>query len=174
MNDALSDLRAVEPDAALEERATGGRSSAGVPGFSLMAGGVRLRLDLWEGARTSEPVPDDTMVIAGCVMITNPSYGTELNSANVVYEQVGDRLEWQIYKFRSGMVRPEKYAYGPYGRTHGLAYGDFFDPQQRYFMLHSALHVWSKTTESLTAETLLGLFKEAVDLRAPDSSTGPW
>ena len=28
------------------------------------------------------------MVLAGCVIITNPSYPTELNAANLVYEQV--------------------------------------------------------------------------------------
>ena len=44
------------------------------------------------------------MVLAGCVMITNPSYHTELNSANLIYERVDDRLAWQIYKFRSGLV----------------------------------------------------------------------
>ncbi|MBV9024253.1 MAG: protein kinase [Streptomycetaceae bacterium] len=174
MNDALSDLRAVEPDAALEERGTAGNSFAAVSSFSLTAGEVRLRVDLWEGMTTSQPVPGDTMVLAGCVVITNPSYSKELNSANVVYEQVGDRLVWQIYKFRSSMVPPDRYTFGPYGRTHGLRHGGFLDPQQRYFMLHPALHVWSKTVETLTAETLLELFKEAVDLRPPDPRTGLW
>ena len=27
---------------------------------------------------------------------TNPSYHTELNSANLIYERVDDRLAWQI------------------------------------------------------------------------------
>jgi hypothetical protein len=36
-------------------------------------------------------------------------------------------------------------------------------------MLHPVLHIWSKTVTALTAETLLELFQEAVDLR-PGSS----
>jgi len=72
------------------------------------------------------------------------------------------------------MVQPDKYSYGPYGRTHGLRHGDFFNPQQRYFMIHPAIHVWSKTSVALTAETALGLFQEAVDLRPQDPRTGIW
>jgi hypothetical protein len=92
VNDALSDLRAVEPDATSEERGTTRSSFVATPSFSLTAGGVRLRIDLWEGMTTSQPVQGDTMVLAGCVMITNPSYHTELNSANLIYERGDDRL----------------------------------------------------------------------------------
>ena len=174
VNDALSDLRAVEPDAACEERGTTGPGFVVTPSFSLTAGGVRLRIDLWEGMTASPPVSDDTMALAGCVMITNPSYSTELNAANLVYERVGDRLAWQIYRFRSGIVPPDRYRYGPYGRTHGLRHGEFLDPRERAFMLHPVLHVWSKAVTALTAETLLELFQEAVDLRPPDPRTGIW
>ena len=134
INDALDDLRIVEPEATSEERGTTGSSFVATPSFSLSAGGVRLRIDLWEGMTTDQPVPDDTMVLADAVMITNPSYPTELNSANIVYEQVGDRLSWQIYKFRSSPVPPDRWR-------------------------------WSKTVTALTAETVLELFQEAVDLR---------
>jgi hypothetical protein len=175
VNDALSDLRAFEPDATSEERGTKGSSFVATPSFSLTAGGVRLRIDLWEGMTTGQPVQGDTMVLAGCVMITNPGYSTELNSANLVCEQVDGRLAWQIYKFRgSGLIPPGKYPYGPYGRTHGLRHGEFFDPRERSFMLHPVMHVWSKTVTALTAETLLELFQEAVDLRPPDPRTGIW
>jgi hypothetical protein len=174
VSDALSDLQAVEPDAASAERGTTGSSFVATPSFTLTAGGVRLRIDLWEGMTTDQPVPGDTMVLAGCVMITNPSYSAELNSANLVYEQVGDRLAWQTYKFRNGLVQPDRYRYGPYGRTHGLRHGEFFNPQERSFMLHPVMHVWSKTVTPLTAETLLELFQEAVDLQPPDPRTGIW
>ena len=40
--------------------------------------------------------------------------------------------------------------------------------------LHPVMHVWSKTVTALTAETLLGLFQEAVDLRPPNPRTGLW
>jgi hypothetical protein len=69
-------------------------------------GGVRLRIDLWEGMTTDQPVPGDTMALADCVMITNPSYSTELNSANLVYEQVGDRAQAVIYGYEIGLVTP--------------------------------------------------------------------
>jgi len=174
INDALDDLRIVEPDATFEERGTNRSSFVATPGFSLSAGGVILRIDLWEGMTTDQPVPDDTMVLAGSVIITNPSYPTELNSANLVYEQVGDRLSWQIYKFRSGLVPPDRYRYGPYGRTHGLRHGEFFDSRERYFMIHPVMHVWSRTVTPLTAETVLELFQEAVDLRPQDPRTGGW
>jgi hypothetical protein len=174
VNDALSDLRAVEPDTTSDERGTARSSFVATPSFSLTAGGVRLRIDLWEGMTTSQPVPGDTMVLAGCVMITNPSYTTELNAANIVYEQAGDRLVWQIYRFRSSMVPPDRYRHGPYGRTHGLRHGEFFDPRERAFMLNPVMHVWIKTVTALTAESLLELFQEAVDLRPPDPRTGIW
>ena len=44
----------------------------------------------------------------------------------------------------------------------------------RAFMLHPVLHVWSKAVTALTAETLLELFQEAVDLRPLDPRTGIW
>ena len=115
------------------------------------------------------------MVLACCVMIINPSSNNrELNSANLVCERVDDRLTWQIYKFRSGLVRPGRYPYGPYGRTHGLELQHFFDPRERSFMLRPVLHAWSNTVTMLTAETLLELFQEAVDLPPPDPRTGTW
>lgn len=174
IGDALSDLHAVEPDATSEEDRTVGSRFVAMPSFGLTVGGVKLRIDLWEGMTPSQLVPDDTMILAGSVMITNPSYSSGLNAANLVYEQVGDRLAWQIYKFSSGLVPPGKYRYGPYGRTHGLGRREFLDPRERSFMLRPVMHVWSKTVTTLTAETLLDLFQEAVDLRPPDPRTGIW
>jgi hypothetical protein len=185
VHDALSDLRAVEPDATFEEYGpteTGVFHNLGGRYLSLTAGSlpenvnpVRLRICLWEGRTTSQPVQGDTMVLACCVMIINPSSNNrELNSANLVCERVDDRLTWQIYKFRSGLVRPGRYPYGPYGRTHGLELQHFFDPRERSFMLRPVLHAWSNTVTMLTAETLLELFQEAVDLPPPDPRTGTW
>jgi hypothetical protein len=71
-------------------------------------------------------------------------------------------------------VPPERYPYGPYGRTHGLRYGEFVDSRERSFMLRPVMHVRSKTVTTLTAETLLELFQQAVDLRPPDPRTGIW
>jgi hypothetical protein len=70
------------------------------------------------------------------------------------------------------MTTPDKYPYGPYGRTHGLSHEDFFGKWGRYFMVNPAMHVWQKSVVQLTAETLLDVFREAVDLRPPDPRTG--
>jgi hypothetical protein len=172
IGDAVESLRAVEPDARLQEQRTAGSSFIATPSLTMSTANVRLRIDIWEGMTTDTPVPDDTMVLAGCVMITNARYPTELNAANVVYEQAGDRLGWQVYRFRAGLVPPDRYRYGPYGRTHGLRHGEFFNAQERNFMIHPVMHVWSKTVVPLTAETALELFQEAVDLRPPDPRTG--
>jgi hypothetical protein len=177
VSDALSELRDVEPDATSEEH---GDSRGWIDtSFSLSAGDVGLQIELWERKRLGrpvQPVQDDTMILAGGVMINNPSYLVGLNAANLVYEQVGDRLAWQIYKFRGGSAQPDRYRrYGPYGRTHGMSMSMFFDPQERFAMLHPVMfHPWTKAVTPLTAETLLELFQEAVDLRPPDSRTGTW
>jgi hypothetical protein len=98
-----------------------------------------------------------------------------LNAANLVYEQVADRLGWQVYRFRIGMAPPHKYTFGPYGRTHGLRQSDFFGQWGRYFMVHPAsFHSWQKAVVLLTPEALLELFREAVDLQPPDQRTGIW
>jgi hypothetical protein len=176
VNDALSELQAVEPDATLSERRTSGSSFVAAPTITLAVRGVVLQIVLWEGATPNPPVPGDTMVLAGCVMISNPRFKEDLNAANLVYEKDGDRFIWRIYKFHSSaFIQPDKYrAFGPYGRTHGLGTQKFFDPQERSYMLHPVTHVWSKTVTPLTAETLLGLFQEAVDLKQPDPRTGIW
>jgi hypothetical protein len=167
IGDALEDLQTVDPEITLQERGTTGSSFAAAPTITLSASNVRLHIEIWENMTTDEPVPDDTMVLAGCVVISNQRHPMSLNAANLVYEQVGDRMGWQVYRFRAGLVPPDKYQYGPYGRTHGLRHGDFFNAQERYVMIHPAMHVWSKTVIPFTADTALELFKEAVDLQPP-------
>ena len=48
----------------------------------------------------------------------------------------------------------------------------FFDPRERLRNDPPAMfHPWTKTVTLLTAETLAGLFREAVDLHPPDPRT---
>jgi hypothetical protein len=54
-----------------------------------------------------------------------------------------------------------------------LSYNDFFS-QERAYMLQPIMHVWQKEVERLTPESMLGLFREAIDLRPPDPRTGIW
>lgn len=173
--DALEDLQQIEPDATLQtpRRADRGIYAAGSSSITLSTADARLRIDTWEQGAYGA-IPGDTMILACAVVITNRRYDTELHAANLVYEQIGDRLGWRVYRFRSGMVPPGKYPYGPYGRTHGLSHSDFFGQWGRYFMIHPAMHVWQKAVVQLTAQTLLDLFREAVDLRPPDPRTGIW
>jgi hypothetical protein len=115
------------------------------------------------------------MILACAVVIQNRRYDRDLNAANLVYEQVEDRLSWQVYRFRpGGLTPPSNYRFGPYGRTHGLSHEDFFGQWGRYFMVHPAMHAWQKSVAPLTAETMLDLFREAIDLCPPDPRTGIW
>lgn len=172
--DAFEDLQQIEPGVTLQSPAPGqGRYSIGARSITLATDAARLRIDLWdEGAYGA--VSGDSMLLASAVIITNRRYNSELNAANLIYEQIGDRLGWQIYRFRIGMVRPDSYPYGPYGRTHGLSHQDFFGQWGRYFMVHPAMHTWQKEVSQLTPETLLGIFQDAVELRPPDRRTGLW
>jgi serine/threonine protein kinase len=176
-SDALEELQQVEPDAVLQSTNIGssGRQTYSATAFTvtLVTQDARLRIEIWD-PETYELVPEDTLVLACAAIITNRRWDTELNAANLVYEQVGDRLRWQVYRFSAGMVPPNRYEFGPYGRTHGLSYTHFFSRQERYFMIHPALHIWQKAVVGLTPETFLDLFREAVDLRPPDSRTGIW
>lgn len=80
-------------------------------------------------------------------------------------------MGWRVYRFLPMMVTPDKYPYGPYGRTHGLRASDFFGQWGRYFMVHPAMHVWRKSVVQLTSETLLDLYREAVEVQSPDPRT---
>jgi tRNA A-37 threonylcarbamoyl transferase component Bud32 len=166
VSDALSDLQEVEPDAAASEGRDDERGWTDLT-FALTAGDVGLSIELWSGraaGRPSEPAQGDTLVLAGRIMINNPRHPVPLNAANLAYEQAGDHLAWQVYKFAGG-GSPARYRYGPYGRTHGLSESVFLNPGERLQMLRPApLHPWIKTVTLLTADTLLELFQEAVDL----------
>ena len=189
VKDTFEDLQNIEPDVTLQHQAlqTGldidrillffRQPLRALSNFSflLSMGDVKLRIDTWLDMSTYRPAPEDTIVLAGVVVITNRHYRGELNAANVVFEQVGDRLGWQVYRFRaSGHVPPDKYTFGPYGRTHGLSNEDFLGQWGRHFMLHPAMHVWEMNRTELTTESLLRLFQEAVELRSPDPRTGIW
>jgi Protein kinase domain len=167
VSDALSDLQEVEPDATVFEKKDDERGWSDLT-FALAAGDVALNIELWSGraaGRPTEPAPGDTLVLAGRVTIHNPRRFVPLNAANLAYEQAGDHLAWQVYKF-SGGGNPANYRYGPYGRTHGLSERDFLNPRERMQMLRPApFHPWIKAVTPLTADTLLGLFQETVDLQ---------
>lgn len=175
LGDALEDLQQVEPEATLQTPRPTGRATraAGSNSITLATPHAALRIDPWEHAAYGA-IPGDTMTMACAVMISNRRYNRDLNAANLVYEQVGDRLSWQVYRFRADMATPDTYQFGPFGRTHGLEYDDFFGGWGRRFMVNPALHAWQKAVGQLTAGTLLDLFREAIDLRPPDPRTGIW
>jgi serine/threonine-protein kinase len=174
--DALEDLQQVEPLARLELPRPLGRGTfaSGMSSITLSTPDASLRIDFWEQGGYGA-IPGDTMVLACAVVIRGRRYDTDLNAANLVYEETGDRLGWQVYRFRfTAIGPPDRYSYGPYGRTHGLRHQDFFGQAGRYYMIHSAMHVWQKDVVPLTVQTSLELFREALDLRPPDPRTGIW
>jgi serine/threonine-protein kinase len=173
--DTLEDLHQVEPDATLDTPRPLGRATKalGRSSITLATPDATLRIDPWEQGSYGAVV-GDTMILACSVEIRNRRYERDLSAANLVYEQIGDRFGWQAYRFQAGMIAPNNYRYGPYGRTHGLSHEDFFGQYGRYFMIHSAMHTWQKSVVPLTTESVLDLFREAVDLRPPDPRTGLW
>jgi len=165
VDDALEVLQQFEPDIRVH-RDHGGTE------INITSADARVQIGLWLQGSYGV-VAGDTMTLAGEVLIKNRRQG-DFNAANLVYEQVGDRMAWQVYRFRSAMISPDKYTFGPYGRTHGLRHSDFFGRRGRYFMVHTAMHAWQKSVEPLTSDSLLELFREAVDLQPPDRRTGIW
>jgi serine/threonine protein kinase len=166
LGDAHQRLQQIEPEA----RLTGPIKEGWFPAtLTLSTGDATLNIDLWD--ETLPSVPDDTMFVAGGVSISNRRYAKGLLVANAVYEMVGDRFGWQLYQFRPGAFG-QSYAYGPVGRAHGFAARDFLDRQQRNFMVHPAMHVWTKSTRMITEDTVLELFDEALALQPPDPLLG--
>jgi serine/threonine protein kinase len=133
--------------------------------FTLSTGDATLCIKIWDSKSDSHIFnpfkhfdwPEDTLVRAGCVVISNCRSSGSLNVANLVYEQAGDRLGWQAYRFHDPEATDDKDDYRPPGRAHGLDLSDFFRSRQQ--------PVGSKTVAQLTCEELLELFREAVDLR---------
>lgn len=166
VDDALEDLRQTEPEARV------GRDHGGEE-ITMSCDDIKLRIDIWlTGAHGS--VVHDTMMLAAGVHISNRLYEKGLRAANLVFEAVGGRLAWQLYRFRPGLGQSANYTFGPSDRAHGLKHEDFFGQLGRHFMVNPAVHVWQKDVRPLTATTLLELFREAVDLRPPDPRTGAW
>lgn len=165
VDDALEVLQQFEPDIRVH------RDHSGTE-INITSADARVQIGLWLQGSYGV-VAGDTMTLAGEVLIKNRRQG-DFNAANLVYEQVGDRMAWQVYRFRPGMISPDKYTFGPYGRTHGLRHSDFFGRWGRYFMVHTAMHAWQKSVDPLTSDSLLELFREAVDLQPPDRRTGIW
>jgi len=161
--DALEDLQQIEPEAGLQTPRPVGRGTyaVGRHSITLATADATLRIDTWEQGAYGA-VARDTMTLACVVVIMNRRYDRELRAANLVCEQVDGRLGWQVYRFRPGMVAPDQYPYGPYGRTHGLSHEDFFGRWGRHFMINSAMHVWQKSVVPLTAETMLEIFRPSI------------
>jgi hypothetical protein len=175
--DALEDLRAVEPEAQLREQVLASNTNpSDALSFTLSTTDVTLQIRIWKDqsdARTlfekifANPVNFSGIIFAAAAYIGNRRHPEQLNAANLVYEQSGGRFAWQVYKFRANaMVSPEKYDYGPHGRTHGLAPKDFFRerPSMRIRLSGEREPIWTLTEALLTADIFLELFQEAVDL----------
>lgn len=110
----------------------------------------------------------DTMVLAGGVVLSGRRLKEQLLAANIVYEQIDDRLKWRLYAFLPGVTsQPGRYHFGPYGRPHGLKRKNFFDPRNRDFMIQAAGMHYLKIAKKaqLTDDEIQILFNDAVRLR---------
>jgi tRNA A-37 threonylcarbamoyl transferase component Bud32 len=139
------------------------------------------------------------IVVGGYAIITNPLVeremavtryvsgnegrpdigGTGINAANILYLSSGDRMSWQIYRFARQAGRPsDSYSnsiyfreVGPYWHSHGLNYTCI----TRYLMGDEYIRFYGSSfqmTEPLTVTSMLGLFRESIDLRLP--ADGRW
>ena len=162
--DILEAIQVVEPAATLS------RSRDSV---TLAGPDASMSFDSWDPG-THSLVPNDTMMMGGGLTLSNWRYTKGLLAANIVFERVDDRYIWRVYRFKIGFGPPGNYRFGPWSRMHGLRQHDFFDPNQRYLMIHPAMHVWSLQVVHANVDVIVGLFREAVDLRPPDPRTGLW
>jgi len=161
INDALEDLRIVDPDATCHAE----------PGqfLTLATADAKLRIDIWDQI-TVLPPPGDTMIVAACVLISNRRSTIELNIANLVYEnllrsanlsyeQSEDRFGWYVYQYHA--AHPQLRG--------GLDYNSFFSNRKEVFAQKATrLPRPGLIGKPLTSDILLGLFQEAVDLRPSD------
>ncbi len=110
----------------------------------------------WPGVPTSEA--DDPAVVVGAV------YGSWLQrtpGANIVCESQGGSLIWSLLRFTASPLLGPNYEYGPLDQRHGFDEQRFFE--QRVYMLHSVMHVWSMERRQLDPTDVLTLLREAID-----------
>lgn len=178
LTDALRDLRAAQPDVRLVQTV----EEVSVPaGFTLTDDFAFLTFAL-SAPRFVEI--DDPMLVAGTVQEGNRNVQSRTHlAANVGYESVAGRMEWRLYQFSQGQPRfkypvsgatpkPIPYDYGPAGRPHGLPLDRFSDPKERLCMYQGRQAAWNLTRCPLTADTIVLLFLEALELHAPTDPRG--
>jgi len=65
----------------------------GISSVTLAAGDAMLRIDIWANSVFQHrSTSQDTMLVACAMIIKNRRYDVGLNAANLVHEQVEDRL----------------------------------------------------------------------------------
>jgi hypothetical protein len=205
--DAYEELRNLDPDATIRtnDPHTGTRNAV----CALAAGGAQVRVCLWPDDQIAPP-PGDPAIILGWVFITNRRYDYPvklldgqvvpepgswfvqlpgINSVNLVYEPVGGRLAWQIYRFTNKKwvqmldKLDRNYArrngHGPKRDSAALS-SIAFQEYRKEIISRPRIRVWTGVAASVTVTitplnvpTLLELFQEAIDLRpGPVGSAG--
>jgi serine/threonine protein kinase len=217
--DTLEDLQAVEPNAIFQEAmevedpdASYYQSLYGRPHqidkwgmrnppapspsttLSLSVNDIALRMHIWNNADTHGSwLAGDTILLAGCIYITNHRCFRDFNAANIAYQRGDGSHRWIVYRFCNnsvphpipeelGVCRDIEKKYGalafaiakcswydrfidPLGTYHGLGQTDFRRDAVRDGMLHPVdSRAWRMTVAPLNANALLQLFKEAADL----------
>jgi serine/threonine protein kinase len=169
----ISDLReifleAVESiESALPDVHYGDTEPSGPLGVQLVIADAdaSVRARTWPDARSR--VKGDTLVLAGEVFAANRRRVEWARLANIAYEVVEGRFVWKVYRFEKS-AWTTTYVFGAEEWPHGFSEEHFLDEQQRYFMLHPAMHLWAKREELLTSASVHAFFKEALTL-PPDN-----
>jgi serine/threonine protein kinase len=114
-------------------------------------------------SRVQSSIEGDTMVVGmGEVFGESRRTREALRLANIVYEATeGGLYRWNLYRFRAQGIVTE-YVYGPRDREHGLSVDHFI--QDRAYMRGGVTHVWVPRRVALTADAIVGLYKEAMAL----------
>jgi serine/threonine protein kinase len=168
-SDALEDLQAVEPEASLRGQSPDPEDYA-FDRITLSTDDVSLQIEIWVPRLTDKVATDDTLILGGTAYISNRRSHLAFTAANLAYEQLGDRLAWQVYKFHANEAEKlnSNRPHGGYarrlGRTHGLLRTFFLEARLRP-AASRGMDVSDMVVTPLTAHTALQLFQEAVDFQ---------
>ena len=185
ISDAALELQGVVPEADFYSSTASIAVPSGiVVGFGTLATPEAELVIYIEDAAPGVSPGDNAIVLVGATFITNHWFPAKedgsrqlgwepasrdpdgLLSANITYGPMGNRLGWQVYRFRGSQYGPSKYLHGIDCEIfRAQASSNFSESRQ------NSHHEVASITP-LTAGELLALFREAIDIRPPEPRPG--
>lgn len=120
----------------------------------------QLAVKLWMGEVALQD-REDPIISVGEFVAANRRFPNATTIANCVCELEGGQLVWKVYRFRASAIVPS-YELGPRDREHGFSESNF--REERIYMLSPAMHIWTLSKVVLTADLVVDLYGEALDL----------